>query len=168
MNDHEAYSSQIQRFSYVSGVLLAFLCTLGNPCPIHAENSPKPTLEARAHRVNFAAIQRAVDDLSTRHPALQRQLKEPVAQLQAHSTDWPAVLKGLKHADPEAQAQATAVLSLKRQLLLSNPLLDFDRLLLVKRHAKKLGLPTNWQGNSDVPSKGYDNEIAVLSQVWGD
>ena len=38
-----------------------------------------------------------------------------------------------------------------------------ERLLLVKRSGKQLGLPQNWQSNSSLPTTGYDNEIAVLS-----
>ncbi|NOZ21443.1 MAG: SUMF1/EgtB/PvdO family nonheme iron enzyme [Planctomycetes bacterium] len=49
-----------------------------------------------------------------------------------------------------------------REILLANPLLDFDRLLIVKRSTRNLGLPANWQGNSSLRKTGYDNEIAVL------
>jgi len=54
---------------------------------------------------------------------------------------------------------------LRDEALLANPLLDFDRLLLVRRSANKLGLPTNYQGNSSLDPDGYTNEIAVLSPV---
>lgn len=54
-------------------------------------------------------------------------------------------------------------LSLKRRALMANPLLDFDALIVVKRKANRLGLPANWQSNSNIPKNGYDNEIAVLS-----
>ena len=54
---------------------------------------------------------------------------------------------------------------LRRDALLANPLLNFDRLLLVRRKADQLGLPQNWQGNCALPRDGYDNEIAVLSPV---
>ena len=59
-----------------------------------------------------------------------------------------------------------AAYRLEHHVVLSNPLLDFDRLLVVKRRAKShLGLPCNWQSNSSIGSTGYDNEIAVLSPV---
>lgn len=57
---------------------------------------------------------------------------------------------------------------LRDEALLANPLLDFDRLLLVKRSANKLGLPANYQGNSSLDPDGYTNEIAVLSPVRPD
>ena len=55
--------------------------------------------------------------------------------------------------------EATA---LQREALLANPLLDFERLLLVRRRANRLGLPANWQSNSSIPKTGYDNQIALL------
>ncbi len=56
-------------------------------------------------------------------------------------------------------------LALQREALLANPLLDFDRILLVKRSEKspRLGLVQNWESNSSLPHTGYDDEIAVLS-----
>ncbi|MCY2990575.1 MAG: hypothetical protein NTY19_22260, partial [Planctomycetota bacterium] len=54
---------------------------------------------------------------------------------------------------------------LQAEALLANPLLDFQRLLIVKRDAKKLGLPANYLGNSSLPPTGYDNQIVVLSPV---
>ncbi|MCX7045765.1 MAG: SUMF1/EgtB/PvdO family nonheme iron enzyme [Candidatus Sumerlaeota bacterium] len=57
---------------------------------------------------------------------------------------------------------------LRDEALLANPLLEFDRLLLVKRGAGKLGLPTNYQSNSSLDPAGYTNEIAVLSPVRPD
>jgi hypothetical protein len=54
---------------------------------------------------------------------------------------------------------------LRREALLANPLLDFDRLLLIKRGANKLGLPNNYEGNSSLAPDGYTNEITVLAPV---
>ncbi|MCX7045645.1 MAG: hypothetical protein NTX50_09205 [Candidatus Sumerlaeota bacterium] len=58
--------------------------------------------------------------------------------------------------------------ALQRDAMLANPLLDFDRLLLVKRKADRLGLPQNWQGNCALSRSGYDNEIAILSSLKPD
>jgi hypothetical protein len=56
---------------------------------------------------------------------------------------------------------------LQRDALLDNPLLrQFDRLLLIKRGERQLGLPQNWEGNSSLPRGGYDNEIALLETPW--
>ena len=78
----------------------------------------------------------------------------------------------------EKSPDAKALEELRREALLANPLLDFDKLLLVRRAVgggggkggvkgggKPLGLPQNWQGNCVLPKSGFDNEIAVLSPV---
>jgi formylglycine-generating enzyme required for sulfatase activity len=55
--------------------------------------------------------------------------------------------------------------NLQREVLLSNPLLDFDNLLLLKRKHGQLGLPVNHKCNSGIKRTGYDNEIVLLSPV---
>lgn len=56
------------------------------------------------------------------------------------------------------------LVAFKRRVLLRNPLLSFDKLLTVRRKAQgKLGLPCNWESNSSVPKKGYENDLAVFS-----
>ncbi|UCD53563.1 MAG: SUMF1/EgtB/PvdO family nonheme iron enzyme [Phycisphaerales bacterium] len=71
---------------------------------------------------------------------------------------------------------------LRRDALLASPLLDFDKVLVVKRKSMRyvpsaqdkkiwfsneagadLGFPSNHECNSSLPREGYDNEIAVLS-----
>ncbi len=56
-----------------------------------------------------------------------------------------------------------AVADLKRRSLLSNPLLDFDEIVLIRRSAKNHGLINNWLVNSAIGKNGFDNEIALLS-----
>jgi formylglycine-generating enzyme required for sulfatase activity len=76
-----------------------------------------------------------------------------------------SVRNGLQNGDAAVLPQAEAIIALAREILLANPLLDFDRLLLVKRNVQNLGLPNNWEGNSDLPPRGYDNEIVTLSPI---
>ena len=55
-----------------------------------------------------------------------------------------------------------------RELALANPLLAdgaCDKLLVVRRAAKNLALPANWESNSSLRPAGYDNEIAVLGDL---
>ncbi|MCX6873691.1 MAG: discoidin domain-containing protein, partial [Verrucomicrobia bacterium] len=73
-------------------------------------------------------------------------------------------LDDLEAADG-APGNAIGCEDLQRDALLANPLMNFDKLLLIKRGAGNLGLPQNWQANCGVGSTGYDNEIAVLSPV---
>ncbi len=51
---------------------------------------------------------------------------------------------------------------LKEESLLANPLLDFERLIVLKRKQGQLGLPTNHQCNTSLPQRGYENEIVAL------
>ena len=118
---------------------------------------------ARGGDVNFQAMHLAITDLTetfgerypkgkdflTRLDALQKRLE--TAQAGDDKTALLAVTKDL--------------VALQGEALLANPLLDFEKLLLVKRsmQSPKLGLPQNWTGNSAISSKGYDNEIATLS-----
>jgi len=63
---------------------------------------------------------------------------------------------------PELTKQFAA---LRAEALLANPLLDFDKLLLVRRSRRNIGLVNNWLGNSSLRGTGFDNEISVLSPV---
>ncbi|MDD4869181.1 MAG: SUMF1/EgtB/PvdO family nonheme iron enzyme [Kiritimatiellae bacterium] len=71
-----------------------------------------------------------------------------------------------KTASPEKKKEILIDFEkLKSEATLSNPLLNFDKLLLIKRTKKRLGLPQNWQGNCAISKTGYSNEIAILSPV---
>ena len=102
--------------------------------------------------ITVESLRRAVKDLSTHFP-----------DKYTKGADF------LRRLDELAKAPDAEKLSaLAREALLANPLLDFDKLLLVKRSTRNLGLPANWQSNSSLRKNGYDNEIAVLSPVSPD
>lgn len=88
----------------------------------------------------------------------------------------------LRHLDElSGAADGKPLEQLQREALLANPLLDFDKVLLIKRKpmprftpkdtrisfpdtpGAEIGLPSNHECNSSLPRDGYDNEIAVLS-----
>ena len=74
----------------------------------------------------------------------------------------------------EEKAQHLA--ALRRKALLANPLLDFGRLLVVKRKPRgkprgpgaEVGFPSNHECNSSLPRDGWDNEITILEPVQPD
>ena len=71
-------------------------------------------------------------------------------------------------SDPRDEGARRAAAALRREALLANPLLDFDRLLVVRR-GRHLGLPVNNSvGNAYMPRSGYDDELAILSPVRPD
>jgi len=85
-----------------------------------------------------------------------------------------ARLDQVEKAEDLGPAERSRRLSaLRREALLSNPLLDFGRLLLVKRRPKKkawglgseIGFPSNHECNSSLTRNGWDNEIAILEPV---
>jgi len=67
-------------------------------------------------------------------------------------------------ATVETPSIAEEIARVQREALVSNPLLDFDGLLVIRRKGQ-MGLPQNWQGNCSLPRGNYDNEIAVLSPL---
>ncbi|MBC8871295.1 MAG: SUMF1/EgtB/PvdO family nonheme iron enzyme [Planctomycetes bacterium] len=73
-----------------------------------------------------------------------------------------------KERDTRSPAVEERFRKLRDEALLANPLLEFDRLLVLKREKGQLGLPTNHQCNTCLGQHGYDNELAVLSPVRPD
>lgn len=113
------------------------------------------------NRFNADALNRAVDDLGQTFPAYPA---DDFRAKLAKASAGIAELRLLVAENPEAGIQQLAQLAaLQREILFANPLLDFDKLLLIKRGEGNLGLPQNWQGNCAISAHGYDNEIATLS-----
>jgi formylglycine-generating enzyme required for sulfatase activity len=53
---------------------------------------------------------------------------------------------------------------LRREILLeTNPAVDFDEILAIRRKSWDRALPQNWQSNSSLPRGGYDDEIIAIS-----
>ncbi|MCC6585538.1 MAG: SUMF1/EgtB/PvdO family nonheme iron enzyme [Bryobacterales bacterium] len=112
---------------------------------------------------DWDALKRAIEDLSLSFPK--------------QYTNGPAYLKRLQTLESERQRvtgkaeQAERIArefdALRREALLANPLLSFDRLLLIKRDERKLGLVQNWESNEVLAPGNYDNEIDVFSVLKG-
>ncbi|MGQ9576040.1 MAG: SUMF1/EgtB/PvdO family nonheme iron enzyme [Thermoguttaceae bacterium] len=66
------------------------------------------------------------------------------------------------------QPVASQFRRLRIEALTANPLLDFDRLLVIQRGAGNLGLPANWESNSSLPASGFDNKLCILWPVHPD
>ena len=115
--------------------------------------------------LDITALKRAIQDLGRTYPLRYPKAGEFLARLNNFEKDLPAIKTALAKGDKQARKRFEKMQALKRQALLSNPILDFDRIILIKRAANKLGLPANWQGNCSIPLTGYDNEIAIFSPM---
>ncbi|MFA6241068.1 MAG: LamG-like jellyroll fold domain-containing protein, partial [Candidatus Hydrogenedentales bacterium] len=117
--------------------------------------------------INVPALRRAIADLSASFPDRYARGQEFESRLNGLESRVPEIKAGLAACDETAMADANAILKLQQEALLSNPLLDFDTLLLVRRSAASpmLGLVQNWQSNCMLPHDGFDNEIALMSPV---
>lgn len=137
-------------------------------------DSPPPVLAGLGYgaaEVKIEALRLAIRDLSDTfgqgYPNGKAYL-DRLDALEAQSNELRRQASGGTAVPEEEQKRLTEALeSLRREALLANPLLDFDRLLLVQRGANspELGLPRNWQSNSSLKKTGYDDQIAVLSGV---
>ncbi len=85
--------------------------------------------------------------------------------------------EGLKDNNAEAVAKAMRALSLKKSILLTNPLLASDRIVASKYNygekarnigAGNLGTPvSNWTSQIDAPRVGFDATLVELSNLAG-
>lgn len=103
---------------------------------------------------NLAALRRGIEDLSKSFPGQYARGAEFLKRL--------GEIEKAAAANPADPKAAEAFHALRAEAMLANPLLDFGKILLVKRKEGKLGLPQNWQGNCALPRNGYENEIATL------
>lgn len=115
--------------------------------------------------VNFDALRRAVQDLSATYPAEYPQGADYLKRIETYEQALPGILALMTENPDAAQKTVEEIRAFQREALLANPLIDFDRLLIVQRKNNTYGLPQNWQGNCAISQNGYDNKIAILSPV---
>ena len=118
-------------------------CAAVSPAPASAEEAWWAAPQNRA-----AALRRAVEDLAAAFPAQYTRAPEFLQRLDALDQRIAAA------QGDDLKAAADELTALQREALLANPLLDFDRLLLVRRAEGSMGLPQNWQGNCSLPRAG--------------
>ncbi|MFA7007098.1 MAG: hypothetical protein WC429_23875, partial [Verrucomicrobiia bacterium] len=114
--------------------------------------------------LNTKAMRLAIEDLAKTYPDKYKNAATYLAQLDAIEKEMPAIQKALTDGDDKAIVEFGARCdSLQREaLIINNPVIDFDKILLVKRDGSRLGLPANWQGNSSV-NPATVNEVAAMS-----
>ncbi len=119
------------------------------------------TMKQQLELLNIPALRLAIADLMKTFDDTYPKGARYLAALNAFESD---AAEMLKEGRPDEKRMKT-LLALQREALLSNPLIDFDELLVVRRRATSpsLGLPCNWQSNSVLPKTGYGNTIATVN-----
>ncbi|MCX7824543.1 MAG: SUMF1/EgtB/PvdO family nonheme iron enzyme [Verrucomicrobiae bacterium] len=130
----------------------------------------------RLEDVDPKAVARALDDMARTWPercdaARHRQLLDALKERDA-------LLTALRECKSDALGRAEALLKETRAALLANPLLDFDKLLVLKRGlyvpatramSYDIGQPNNWRTDDVIPRKGvFRDELAALSDLRGE
>jgi formylglycine-generating enzyme required for sulfatase activity len=123
----------------------------------YRSKSVQDALEQLA-QFNIKALRLAIADLTKSFPD-----KYPSKYLKRLDKIEAAITDG---GEDKIREMATELVAFRSEALLANPLLDFDKLMMVKRKGD-LGLPQNWVGNCSKRGP-YDNEITVLSPVRPD
>lgn len=109
----------------------------------------------------WRALRMAIEDLAGDFPGRYTLGGEFLSRLDALRAEHERIPPGAGH---NAYSSLIARFdSLQYEALLANPLLDFDRLLMIRRRAGHLGLPHNSHGNDNLPPTGYDNALVSLS-----
>ncbi|MBN1417536.1 MAG: SUMF1/EgtB/PvdO family nonheme iron enzyme [Planctomycetes bacterium] len=138
------------RRAHVLAVVVAVAAARG------AAAAPAPRDARREIAYSIGTLERAVRDLRETFGPRYPRGAEFLARLEALG-DRPA---------------AADVAKLAREALLANPLLTFDRLLVIRRRERRpglpanglhIGMPSNHECNSSLPRDGWENEIAILS-----
>ncbi|MHC4167901.1 MAG: SUMF1/EgtB/PvdO family nonheme iron enzyme [Planctomycetota bacterium] len=130
--------------------------------------------------INTEALRRAVNDLARSFPDEHTDSRDYLGAIDSMETDLPTTRSALLRREAKALKTVADMLALQRKVLLANPLLNFDGLLLIKRKplgdprrshepvrgiGKFVGMPqqSSWQLHTMKNTDGWDNEICVLS-----
>ncbi|MDP6545521.1 MAG: SUMF1/EgtB/PvdO family nonheme iron enzyme [Phycisphaerae bacterium] len=142
------------RRSKLAGKTIAKIKPKKNPVRSRARKrgrNRRPAAPGKSAYGTAESLRMAIKDLTATYGAKYPKGKAFLAKLDA-------LAPKLKAGESKEEFEA-----LRREALLANPLLDFDKILLVRR--KGTALPANWQGNSSMKKTGYENDIAVLSPL---
>ncbi|MGL6195248.1 MAG: hypothetical protein ACRC2T_10560, partial [Thermoguttaceae bacterium] len=125
-----------------------------------------------AAKPNTEAMRRSINDLiityGEKYPNGKNYLKkldaiEKEADILAKEIEEEKI--SVENATPKLEKIEKELDKLRFEAIFTeNPAIDFDSVLLVRRHARgpSMGMPMNWESNSSLPKSGYDDEIMLL------
>lgn len=135
------------------------------------------TLE-QLKKLNFDSIRLAVEDISKTFGSEYPQGEKNLRLLAEYDKSLAGLMDRIEKGDEAALKKGLAVLTVCREALLANPVLDFDELLMIQRRfgdsarnviSTSLGMPSlNAHTNDTIARSGWDNEIAILSDIHGE
>ena len=122
-------------------------------------------VEERMERVSLKALRLAIEDLRQTFPERYTKGEKYLRRLADLEAGMPELREGLAQCERSAERRVKDLLAFQRETLLANPLLDFKKLLLIRRSVRSpgLGLVNNWVSNCGLPRSGFHDEIAALS-----
>jgi formylglycine-generating enzyme required for sulfatase activity len=146
------------------------------------KSDPYSRALADLEMVNPTAMRRAISDLVKTFGAEYSNGQDYLNALNTYEKRLPEIKDALKQRNNNALKDAEEIIAFQHKALLSNPLLKFDRLLLIKRKplgdprraqepdrgiGKFIGMPqqSSWQLQTMTDTDGWDNEISILSPV---
>ena len=145
--------------------LFLLICIVAYPSLFAAKTT---ALQDQLSLIKIEALKLAIEDLQEKSPLMAKMAPRYLKELASYDLD--SLLKRLTKKDPKAELEAQNLLALQKEILLTNPLLNFDKILLIKRNTllkpsvdkkgrtrkpEALGMPANWQGNTSTESHKY-------------
>ncbi len=112
--------------------------------------------------VNKENLNKATKNFLRKSGTQRSKIQNKLSQFNA-LPDKKQLINGLKKYQPLAISQAKKYLNLYREILLANPAINFDDILLIKRQSNFRCFPANWQSNSSLPRSACDNSIGLFN-----
>lgn len=143
-------------FFIICGLILLFSKT-----QLHAQQTSSDITQALKH-INYDALDRYLTHQKKNNTIPFSQITEYQKLLSNHKSQHEHYVKSLKANKKDRLDEIRALISLQREILLTNPALDFKDLIYIDRSGQNLGLPSNFQSNSRIRKTGYSNTIKLL------
>ena len=150
-NDPDLFASEEERKNWIAARDMAgYMQNLGREIG-------EDVVEAMVHP---ESLKRAIEDLSKKHPDKYEGGKF-LARYEGIVAKLQAAPKSTETERQSYTALAKEFGELRREALLANPLLDFEKLLF--RRAQNPGLEANWISNASRGKGGYGNALATVN-----
>ena len=153
---------KFHRFS----VLIPCLLILGLSATMGRAQQDVNKLRMEYARINVEAANRAIEDLGRSHPGTYDAATHRAA-LAAFNNKQQDIKKALDGGDPAGLEQAASLIKGVRMALLANPLLDADKIMMIRRQRGEGFISLNSHCHVTIARNGWDDAVVVLSGLRG-